>query len=156
MYQKLREADRRRIHAMLDDGMTHAEIARAMRVCVKTIDREAARWRARTVTVRAEAVDGGRPIVSSMTVGSEVRAESLAGIIEEALRVAAELEAMSFEVPLDELEEAIEEAEQAARKLDAEIAGGPENVLRGCPRFDDGGRGGVPIPPRPLARLRPS
>ena len=121
MNEKLTANDRKRIHAMIDDGMTHAEIARAMRVCVKTIDREAVRWRARTVTVRTEALDGWRPIVSSVTVGSEVRGEDLEAVVEEARRIAAELEGMSFEIPEAEMIAAAEEAERMAREAEADM-----------------------------------
>lgn len=123
MNQKLRETDRRRIHAMLFDGMPHAEIAQAMGVCVKTIDREAVRWRARTITVRTEAVDGGSHIVSSVSVGSEVRGADIDGIMEEARRIASELDGMSFEVSKEDMEKATEEAERAAKEADAMLSG---------------------------------
>ncbi|MBR4685807.1 MAG: helix-turn-helix domain-containing protein [Candidatus Methanomethylophilaceae archaeon] len=119
MYQKLREADRRRIHTMLSDGMTHAEIAQAMKVCVKTIDREAVRWKARMVTVRTEAADGGRHVVSSVRVGADVKGADLDEILEDASRMVSELEAMSFEISEEEIARATEEAERAAKEAEA-------------------------------------
>lgn len=84
MNRKLTEADRKEIRRMLGT-LTHAEIARRFGVCSRTIDREAAWYRAHTATVYARFVDGVL-VSASFRVG-----EALEGVdAGELLRIAEE------------------------------------------------------------------
>ena len=125
MNRKLTQDDRDRIRRMLDTA-THEEIAEEFGVSTRTIDREAAYWEARTVTVTFKA-EGGRLELASVRVGSEVGPVDVDGIAEEAARAVSGLDLSGAVMTEAELSSIMEEAERVARQFDV-----PPYVGRAC------------------------
>jgi orotate phosphoribosyltransferase-like protein len=118
MNRKLAEEDRRRIHDMLSHGFTHAEIAEELNVCTRTIDREAAWWRAHTADIRVLYRDG-RHVLTSIRIGEALEDVDVSGAMAEAERAAKELEALDVSGILEgiDMSEIMREAE-ASRFID--------------------------------------
>ena len=110
MNVKLTLDDREIIRNMLRKGRTHPDIARAFGVSTRTIDREAARMAANTVTVRVSRGLGDPETV--VVAGKDVQDVDMDGIVAEAEALMEELEAMDFS-------DMIAEAERMAAEIEA-------------------------------------
>lgn len=109
MNAKLTLDDREIIRNMLRKGRTHLDIARAFGVSTRTIDREAARMAANTVTVRVSRGLGDPETV--VVTGKDVQDVDVDGIVAEAEALMEELEAMDFS-------DMIAEAERMAAEIE--------------------------------------
>lgn len=122
MNRKLSSEDRAEIRRRLRGGETHASIAEDMGVSVKTIDREAVHWKAHTVTVRAQYING-EPVLSSVHVGKALQGADVFEAVKEAEDLVRELAA----APIPELSE--DELSRICRELEAmsgDLGGGHE------------------------------
>ena len=71
MNRKLDDMDRDIIHEMLSEGKSHKEIAEAFRVSERTIDREAAKWKASQIVIRTKLLADGQ-VWQSVEIGEAV------------------------------------------------------------------------------------